>query len=119
MLKSLSIDKETHKWGDRLIRPKKGATGVTLKDQEQEGKVFNQATKSWVDKDLYDLISQKDRRDPNIALEATNQKKNTHSLSKWQRLHSVNQYEITEKFSKKVNFEREKYRQLLREKQFI
>lgn len=61
--------------------------------------VFNRATNSFVDLELYEQALQPDKRNPNIPEEAKNQKKYTQSLSKNQKLHSINNKALTERFS--------------------
>lgn len=58
--------------------------------------VFNRATNSFVDMDLYEFVTQPDTRSANISDTATNQNKLTQTLSKNQRLHSVNNKALTE-----------------------
>lgn len=65
-------------------------------------------TKSWVSEKDFIVASQPDLRNPNIPLTAKNQKKITQVLSKNQKLASINQYEKTQMFEKKVNFGHEK-----------
>ncbi len=77
-------------------------------------KVYNPATHSYIDRDLYAEIMKKDKRSanerPDGDLDKKNQKKLTQILSKNQKLHSVNVYEKTQRFEFKVNLENEKQR---------
>lgn len=59
-----------------------------------------------------------DKRNPNIPETAKNQKKLTQVLSPKQKLASVNQLNITQKFEKKVSFIHEKQKLIRREEEF-
>ena len=62
--------------------------------------MFNTATQSFIDKDLHRVITQPDKRDANVPEDARNMNKLTQTLSKRQKLLSVNIYGRTEVFSK-------------------
>jgi hypothetical protein len=55
-----------------------------------DNKVFNHATNSWVDKYDFEVASKPDTRNPNVREGAKNQKKLTQTLSKNQKLNSIN-----------------------------
>ena len=107
-------------WGQAksiaAIENSQSLTAQNLKKNAQEageGKVYNEATHSYIDKSLHEEIMKKETRSANP--DASNQKKLTQILSKNQKLHSVNVYSKTQKFEYKVNLENEKQRQLFRE----
>lgn len=66
--------------------------------------VFNPVTNSYVDRHLFERVMGTPDVDPNRS---KNNKKLTTVLSKNQKLSSFNDVEITAKFEKKVNFEKE------------
>ena len=75
-------------------------------------KVFNPATRSYIDRDLHERCMAPETASANPA---KNQRKRTQVLSRQQKLHSVNVYERTQRFEFKVNLENERQRQLFRE----
>eukprot|EP00347_Sterkiella_histriomuscorum_P017224 403350209 len=79
-------------------------------------KVYNKHTHSFVDKEVFQEALQRDTRNPNNP--DRSQKKLTQTLSTKQRLSSINVYEKTQLFEKKVNVENELKRQQVRELAF-
>jgi len=93
-----------------------GESAVALKRNSEASldltKVYNPATRSYIDRDLHARCLAPETASANPA---KNQRKRTQVLSRQQKLHSVNVYERTQRFEFKVNLENERQRQLFRD----
>lgn len=106
---------ESYAWGAAPTLKIRREQRLQRKLSQQPDKVFNPKTKSWVDKHDFEVAMTPDTRNPNIPEGSKNQNKLTQTLSKNQKLSSMNQYEKTEVFEHKVNFSNEKQSQRIRE----
>jgi len=81
---------EAHAWGEMPTHRARANERRQKKLAQDDDKVFNPATNSWVDQHDSEVASKPDNRNPNVREGAKNQKKLTQTLSRNQKLNSIN-----------------------------